>query len=236
MNEGMRGVWAKAAMLALILAGAIPSAATAAVFGPVLMGYAGPYCGPCQPTPVVTRAAPNSSVVALRYRWSAAERRFEAISKDEVGVTDHQGELRFTLPQGKGSVDKVSVWVGGVPSDQLLFLTRYGCAGPRLCPLPRRFHALANASAFLPGQAVLVTVGWVEPGRVLEVVQEEYLEDGDAQYWIPTGRPIPAEVDGLGHATVIAEAAGPGVYRVIARDRETGEESGFSLFEVGEPR
>jgi hypothetical protein len=236
MKECMRGVWSKAAMLALLVAGTIPSAAEAAVFGPVLVGHAGPYCGPCQPTPVVARAAPNSPVMAVRYRWSAVARRFEPISKDEVGVTDHQGELRFTLPQGKGSVDKVSVWVGGVPSDQLLFLTRYGCAGPRLCPLPRRFHALANASAFLPGQAVLVTVGRADPGRVLEVVQEEYLEDGDAQYWIPTGRPVAGEVDGLGHATVMLEAAGPGVYRVIARDPETGEESGFSLFEVSEPR
>ena len=74
-------------------------------------------------------------------------------------------------------------------------------------------------------------------GSRLDFAQEEYVEDGEAQLWIPTGEPISAEVDAIGQATVILEAAAARrVSRVIARDRETGEESGASLFEVGVPR
>jgi hypothetical protein len=129
----------------------------------------------------------------------------------------------------------VVVWVKDGLSDGFVFESSDGCAGPRLCPVPRRFHAFVNASAFLPGQPVMTTVTGAIPGGVLDVVLEEFVQDGDVRQWIPTGKPIPVEVDGHGHGTAILEAAGPGVYRAVARDRETGEESGAPLFEVGEP-
>ena len=234
MKKSMRGVRSGAAMLGLILAGAIPTAAQAGAYGPVLIGNGPSFCGPCEPGPTVTRAAPNSAVTALRYRWSVSAQRFELVAKLEVGFTDHQGELRFGLEQGPGSVDKVAVWVGDVLSEGFIFQTApEGCGGPRLCPLPRRYHARTNATWYMPGQPVYGTVIGAARGTRLDFVQEEYVEDGEAQLWIPTGEPVSAEVDAIGQATVILEAASTGVYRVIARDRETGEESGATLFEVG---
>ena len=235
MRQRRGDVWFAGAMTAgLLLATGGPAAAREGAFTPVLLGNGPSFCGPCEPGPVVTRAAPDSAVVALRYRWSAEARGFELVSKEEVGVTDRQGELRFRLEQGKASLDKVEVWVDGALSDGFLFLTNGGCSGPLLCPLPRRVHALVNASAFLPGQGVTVTVAGAEPGGVLEVAPEEYVEDGDAAHWVPAGDPIQVDVDAHGHATAVLEAAGPGVYRAIAYDRETGEESSFALFEVSD--
>lgn len=235
MRNSMRGVRAGAAVLGLMLAGALPAAAQVP-FGPVLFVNGPSFCGPCEPAPILTRAAAYSSVVALRYRWSSTAHRFELVSKQEVGVTDHQGELRFGLPNGPGSVDKVHVYVGGVLSEGILFESVEGCAGPRLCPSPRRYHARLNANAFLPGQQVVATVVGAPRGSRLDFAQEEYVEDGGTSFWIPVGEPISSEVNAIGQATVILEAADAGVYRVVARDRETGEESGPALFEVGVPR
>jgi hypothetical protein len=215
-----------------LLAAAEPSSAREIAFNPVLVGNGTSFCGPCQPGPTVLHGAPNSPVVALRYRWSADWRGFALVGKDEVGYTDHQGELHFTLEQGEGSLDKVVVAVGGAISNAALFLTNGGCSGPRLCPLPARVHAFANASAYLAGGPVLATITGAAPGAVVEIAQEQYVEDGDRPYWVPTGEPRRVEADALGQATAILEGAGPGVHRVIARDRETGEESSFGLYEV----
>jgi hypothetical protein len=235
MMKAKRDVWFPGAVMgaALFLAtGASP--ASAAGFGAVLTGPGGgPFCGPCEPTPVLTRATPDSAVLALRYRWASAAGRFELVGKDEVGVTDHQGELRFALRQGPGSVDKVVVLVGGAVSNAFVFESADGCGGPQLCPLPRRFHAFVAFSSYLPGQAVIGTVSGADRGRVLAFAQESYLQEGDTGVWIPTGKPVFAEVDAVGQATVLFQAGDPGVYRVIARDPETGEESGTALFEVG---
>jgi hypothetical protein len=240
MNERGRAVWFTGAlMLGVGVLSAGPAQAQdkfTVGFTPVLAGNGPSFCGPCEPTPVVTRAAPQSPVVALRYRWSAETRHFALISKQEVGATDHQGELRFTLEQGKASLDKVAVVVGGRRSDGFLFLTNGGCSGPNLCPLPRRYHIAVNASAFLPGQHVVAAVSGAAPGQVVDVSHEAYVEDGEEPYWVPVSEPLVAEVDALGHAAATLEAVDPGVYRVIARDRETGEESSFALFEVSTPR
>jgi hypothetical protein len=224
------------AVAGLLLASAVPASArelpAAGSFNPVLVANGTSFCGPCEPAPVILHAQPDSAVVALRYRYSAAWGSFELVAKDQVGATDHQGELRFTLPQGERSLDKVVVVVGDVVSNGILFLTNGGCTGPQLCPLPFRLHAFANASAYLAGAAVVTTVTGAAPGSVLEIAQERYVEEGDYPQWIPTGRPVVAEADALGRATVTLEGAGPGVFRAIARDRETGEESSFALYEV----
>jgi hypothetical protein len=238
MSEQRRVSWfASAAMAGLSLA-AVPAEARepGAFFTPVLTGNGGAFCGPCEPTPVLTSATPYATVVALRYRWSAAARGFELVSEEKAGVTDHQGELRFTVQQGEGSLDKLQVVVGRVPSDPFLFLTTGGCSGPYLCPLPRRLHALANASAYAPGGTVIATVRGAAAGAAVEVTQEEYIEEGEAPLWIPVSKPVTAVVDAHGHATALFEAPGPGVYRVIARDPESGDESSFSLYEVTDAR
>jgi hypothetical protein len=229
-------VWVAGVLAAgALLAGAEPSWAREAGGGPVLAGgTGGPYCGPCEPRPLVTRAAPGTAVVALRYRWSTEARSFDLVSEEKVGVTDEQGELQFTVPQGEGSLDKVVVSTGGAFSEPFLFVTVAGCAGPRLCPLPRRLHAFANASAYLPGQPAVVTVSGAEPGSALVIVQEEYA--GDGEYWRPAGEPALVNVDALGHAVAVLKTAEPGAFRVVARDRETGEESDFGLFEVNAVR
>jgi hypothetical protein len=233
MHQAMRVRSFSGAAAAALLLAAGPSSAEALTGAPVVAGIAGdPYCGPCEPRPLVTRAAPETTVVAQRYRWSPKARAFELISEDKVGVTDEQGELRFTVPQGEGSLDKVVVSAGGAASDGFIFLTRAACSGPRLCPLPRQFHAFANAAAYLPGQRVVVTVTGAEPGRLLDFALEQYA--GDDEAWPPAADPVKASVDVLGHAVAVFKAPEPGAYRAIARDRETGEESGSWLFEVNE--
>jgi hypothetical protein len=228
------GAWFTSAAIAGVVLAAGPVAAQDGGYRALLTGNGGALCGPCEPAPMVTCAPPDSPVVALRYRWSADAARFELISEQEVGVTDERGELRFRLEQGAG-VDKIAVRVGDVLSDGFVFETHGECAGPRLCPLPRRFHVFANASAYLRGQAVVATVSGGAPGRLLDVTAEQYVGKGEGGYWIPAGKPVLATVDAGGHATAGLRAGGPGAYRVVARDLETGEESGVSLFEVGEP-
>jgi hypothetical protein len=236
MMKRQRGVWfSGVVMAAALLFAARPSPAQDG-FGAVLTGNGGALCGPCRPMPVLTHAAPGSPVIALRYRWSAEARSFQPISKEYVGVTDDQGELRFGLKQGESSLDKVVVRVGGALSEGVLFVTHGECAGPRLCPLPRRYYAMLNASRYLTGQAVVVTVSGATPGQVLEFAIEEYVPEGSSESWLPASKPFTAEVDAQGQATVIVDAPGPGVYRGIARDLATGEESGFSVLEVNDLR
>lgn len=231
---GRRGLFSGGMVVAaLVVAAADPSAAKDA-FTPVLAANGPIFCGPCEPSPVVTRAAPESPVVVHRYRWAPEARSFQLVGGGEVGTTDHQGELRFTVPNAKDSLDKIVVSVGDLRSSGMIFLTNGGCGGPLLCPMPRPIHAVTNASAYLSGQAVFVTVTGAQPGTILDIVQEEYVVDGDVAQWIPTREPFAAEVDPLGRATVIQEAAWPGVYRAIARDRATGAESSFALYEVAE--
>jgi hypothetical protein len=203
------------------------------VFNPVLLGNGPSFCGPCEPGPTVTQAAPHTAVLAARYRWSLAEGRFVSLGVEEVGATDHQGELRFKLPNAEDALDRVIVSVGGQPSNAILFLTTAACGGPRLCPLPRRLHAFTNLTQYLPGQDVYVTLTGATRGSVLDIAHEAYVGEGDGGIWVPVGDPHRVEVDPLGRATVIVSAADPGVYRAVARDRETGEESSVALFEVG---
>ena len=127
MLQRKLSVWVSVALAAgALLAGADPSWAREAGAPVLAGGTGGPYCGPCEPRPLVTRAAPGSTVVALRYRWSADARSFELVSEEKVGVTDEQGELQFTVPQGEGSLDKVVVSTGGALSEPFLFVTRAG--------------------------------------------------------------------------------------------------------------
>jgi hypothetical protein len=224
-------VWLSGVMaVGAMLAGSLSSAAEFA--GPVLVGAGGgAYCGPCEPAPLVTRALPETAVVALRYRWSLETRTFQLLSEEKVGVTDQQGELRFTVAQGEGSVDKVVVSAGGLISEGFVFQTRGACAGPRLCPGPAPIHTFTNAVSYLPGRPVVVTAIGGEPGHVVDVALEEYAGE-DA--WAPVALPVGATVDALGHAVASFKAPSIGVYRAIVRDRETGQESGFGLFEVNE--
>lgn len=236
MTRRKRHVWVQAAVVAAAIAStAAASAAEDRGFAPLLLGNGPAFCGPCEPAPLLTGAAPGAPVVALRYRWSAKAHAFELASAREVGATDDRGELRFGLEQGQG-LDKVVVEAGDSRSDGVLFLTNGDCGGPLLCPLPIRVHVAANASAYEPGQGVVITVSGGEPGRVLDVSQEEYVAEGDSSRWVPVGEAASVRVDAHGHAAATVEAASPGVYRAIARDRETGEESGIALFEVDAPR
>lgn len=201
--------------------------------GPVLIGNGTALCGPCQPTPVVVQGAAGSAVVAVRHRWSPELRSFQHVGTQEVGVTDHQGELRFSVEQGKASLDRLVVAVADGTSNTILFLTHGACVGPRLCPGPVPIHAFANSWRYLPGQGVVVTVTGARPGSVLEVAQEEYAGEDGGSVWIP-GEATHGEVDALGTATVVLRAPEPGVYRALARDPETGQESAFALYEVTE--
>jgi hypothetical protein len=232
MKRSTRGIVLSGAVAGLLAGAGEPALAREVAFNPVLVGNGTSFCGPCQPGPTVLHAAPNSPVVALRYRWSAEWNGFALVAKDEVGYTDHQGELRFTLEQGEAALDKVVVAVGGALSNAALFLTNGGCSGPRLCPLPFRLHAFASLSAYLAGGPVLATITGAAPGSTLDITQEQYVDDGDRPYWVPVTRPRATAADALGHAVAIFQGAGPGVYRLIARDRETGEESSFALYEV----
>jgi hypothetical protein len=232
MKRRARGIVLSGAVAGLLAGAGEPASAREGAFNPVLVGNGTSFCGPCQPGPKVLHAPPDSPVVALRFRWSAADGAFALVAKLEVGTTDHQGELGFRLEQGEGSLDKVVVMVGGAFSNPTLFLTNGGCSGPRLCPLPFRLHAFANASVYLGGDPVVASVTGAEPGRVLAISQEQYVEEGDDPHWVPTARPVLTETDALGQATVVLEGAGRGVFRLIARDRETGEESSFALYEV----
>src|SRR6185503_5211772 len=105
------------------------------------------------------------------------------------------------------------------------------CVGPRLCPGPVPIHAFANSWRYLPGQPVVVTVTGLRPGSVVQIAQEEYAGEDGGSVWIP-GEATRGEVDALGTATVFLGAPGPGVYRALARDLETGQESTFALYEV----
>jgi hypothetical protein len=240
MNESKQRavVWSVSAAVAL-WAAAVTSAAAGELFpgrfsqGPVLIGNGTALCGPCQPTPVVIQGAAGSAVVAVRHRWSTELRSFQHVSTQEVGVTDHQGELRFSVEQAKASLDRLVVAVADGTSNTILFLTHGACAGPRLCPGPVPIHAFANSWRYLPGQGVVVTVTGARPGTVLEIAQEEYAGEDDGSVWIP-GEATHGEVDALGAATVVLPAPGPGVYRALARDPETGQESTFALYEVTE--
>jgi len=200
---------------------------------PVLIGNGTALCGPCEPTPLVVQGSAGSAVVALRYRWSPELRSFQGVSAQEVGVTDHQGELRFSLEQGEASVDKVIVAIADGTSNTILFLTHGACPGPRLCPGPVAMHAFANSSRYLPGQPVVVTLTGARPGSVLEIAQEEYAGEDGGSVWIP-GEAIRVEVDALGGATAFFRAPELGVFRAMGRDPETGLESSFALYEVTE--
>jgi hypothetical protein len=201
---------------------------------PILIGNGTNLCGPCEPGPVVLQGAPGSVVTALRYRWSPELRGFQPVDRQEVGVTDHQGELRFGLEQGRASVDKVIVAIADGTSNTILFLTHGACPGPRLCPGPVAMHTFANSSRYLPGQPVVVTLTGARPGSVLEIAQEEYAgEEDGGSVWIP-GEAIRVEVDALGGATAFFRAPELGVFRALGRDPETGLESSFALYEVAE--
>lgn len=109
---GRGGLFSGAVVAAgLFLAAAEPALAQDG-YAPVLFGNGAAFCGPCEPAPTVTRAAPGTAVIAHRYRWSAEERTFQPVGVGEVGVTDHQGELRFAVPNAESALDKIVVSVG----------------------------------------------------------------------------------------------------------------------------